>query len=76
MSATNDRQAITGSASVAAPRKSLKFVGSASRRRAAPRGQSSGAAKVAQCHFIGQLGPLLVFTVTTSFTNRVLRQVQ
>ena len=37
---TNDRQAITGLASVAAPRKSFKFVGGASRRRAAPRSQS------------------------------------
>ena len=37
---TIDRQAITSSASVAAPRKSFKFVGGVSRRRAAPRSQS------------------------------------
>ena len=49
----NDKQTITRSAYVAAPRKSFKFVGGASRRRAAPRSQSSGAAQVGQCHFIG-----------------------
>ena len=49
----NDRQAITGSVSVAAPRKSFKLVVGVSRQRAAPRSQSSGAAQVAQCHFIG-----------------------
>ena len=73
---TNDRQEITGLASVAAPRKSFKFVGGASRRRAAPRSQFSGAAQVAQCHFIVLRGPLLVCTAITSFTNQALRQVQ
>ena len=34
-------------------RKSLQLVVGASRRHAAPRSQSSGAANVAQCHHIG-----------------------
>ena len=51
-------QAITGSASVALARKSFQCVVGASRRRAAPRSQSFGAAQVAQCLFIGYRGPL------------------
>ena len=51
-------QAITGSASVALEQKSFQFVFGASRRRAAPRSQSFGAAQVAQCLFIGYRGPL------------------
>ena len=49
---TKGRQAITASASGAAPRKSVQFVVKVSRRRTAPRSQSSGAAQVAQCRFI------------------------
>ena len=51
-------QAITGSASVALAQKSFRCVVGASRRRAAPRSQSFGAAQVAQCLFIGYRGPL------------------
>ena len=38
--------------------QTFQFVVGASRRRAAPRGQTSCAALVAQCHFIGYRGPL------------------
>ena len=44
--------------SVVAARKSCQFMVGAARQRAAPRSQSSGAAHVAQCHFIGYRGPL------------------
>ena len=50
--------AITRSAFVAAARKTFQLLVGASRRRAAPRSQSSGAAHVAQCHFIGLRRPL------------------
>ena len=66
---------ITGLAFAAAPRKSFQFLVGASRRRAAPRSQSFGAARVAQCPIIGYRGPLLIFITVADFTNNVLRQV-
>ena len=50
--------ATTRSAFVVISINSFRFVVGASRRRAAPRNQSSGAAHVAQYHLIGQRRPL------------------
>ena len=46
------------SATVAWQRKSIQLGVGVPRRRAAPRGQSYGAAHVALCHFIGKRDPL------------------
>ena len=43
---------------MASAQESFQFVVGASRRRAEPRSQSSGAAHVAQCHLIGSRWPL------------------
>ena len=66
---------ITGLAFAATPRKSFQFLVGASRRRAAPRSQSFGAAQVALCHFIGYRGPLRICTAAAGFTSKMRRRL-